>query len=112
MEFGVTVGVLVFSCLFRFFCVLGFSRMTRLWSEGEPIQMETNSDGSPVRFGWRSRTYRLQRIQQQWQVDSDWWSPEGRVWRNYYALLTTDGLLCVVYNDLLHQEWRIARVYD
>lgn len=86
--------------------------MTRLWVEGEPIQMETDSEGRPVRFRWRGRLYRLQRVQQRWQVDSDWWSAEGRIWRDYWAVTTFEGLLCVIYYDHLTAAWRIAREYD
>ena len=86
--------------------------MTRLWTEGEPIEVEADSEGRPVRFRWRNRLYRLQRVQQRWQVDSDWWSPEGRVWRDYAAVVTGDGLLCVLYYDHLTACWCVARVQD
>lgn len=86
--------------------------MTRLWAEGEPVRMEMDSEGRPVRFRWREQLYRLQRVQQRWQVDSDWWSAEGRVWRDYWAVITIEGLLCVLYYDHLTSEWRMTRAYD
>lgn len=86
--------------------------MTRLWAEGAPISVETNSDGCPTRFAWRGRTHRLARIQQRWQVDTDWWSEAGRIWRAYAAVTTDTGMLCVVYQDLLSEEWFLAKVYD
>jgi hypothetical protein len=86
--------------------------MTRLWSDGEPIRVETDSSGRPTRFEWRSRLYRLQRIQQHWQVDTDWWSEEGRIWRDYLTVTTGDGLLCVIYCDLLTGDWRMEKAYD
>ncbi len=76
------------------------------------IEMESDSAGRPVRFGWRGRTYRLQRVQQRWQVDSDWWSAEGRVWRDYMAVVTLEGLFCVIYYDYLDECWHMSRVYD
>jgi hypothetical protein len=86
--------------------------MTRLWAEGESLQVETDSQGNPVRFVWRGRRHRLQRIQQRWQVDSDWWSAEGRVWRDYWAVVTFDGLLCVIYQNLQDRAWYMAKEYD
>ena len=58
------------------------------------------------------QTARLQQIQQRWQVDSDWWSEEGRIWRDYFAAITTSGLFCVLYFDLLEQGWYMAKIYD
>lgn len=86
--------------------------MTRLWPAGQRIDVTVSARGQPVRFTWCDRTYKVHRIQQRWQVDSDWWSEEGRVWRDYLALLTTEGLLCVIYYDLLDQEWRLSKIYD
>ncbi|MBW7883355.1 MAG: hypothetical protein H3C34_12095 [Caldilineaceae bacterium] len=74
--------------------------------------MQTDEHGRPVRFSWRDRTYRLVQIQQRWQVDTDWWSDEGRVWRDYLAITTTSGLFCVIYQDLMSENWYLARIYD
>jgi hypothetical protein len=86
--------------------------MSRLWPEGEPIAVQTNAQAQPVRFTWRGRTYRLARVQQHWEVDVDWWRDAGRVWRAYLAVTTTDGLLCVIYQDLEHKGWFLAKLYD
>lgn len=86
--------------------------MTRIWSEGEPIRMETDGENRPVRFLWCGRRHQIQQIVQRWQVDSDWWSSEGRVWRDYVAAITTDGVLLVLYYDHLGAEWRLAKIYD
>ena len=86
--------------------------MTRIWEEGEIIRMETDSAGRPLRFLWCGHWRRLQQIIQRWQVDSDWWSSEGRVWRDYMAAISTDGILFVVYYDYLSADWRLARIYD
>ena len=86
--------------------------MSRLWPTGEPISIQTDDSGRPLRFTWRSRTYPLVQIQQRWQVDTDWWSGEGRLWRDYLAVTTTTGLLCVIYQDLLTEEWFLSKLYD
>jgi hypothetical protein len=86
--------------------------MSRLWPEGEPIVVQLNEHEQPARFTWRGRAYRPVRIHQQWEVDADWWRAEGRIWRSYLALTTSDGLLCVIYQDLEKNTWYLAKVYD
>jgi hypothetical protein len=86
--------------------------MSRLWPEGEPISVQIDDRGRPLRFTWRNRTYRLAQIQQHWQVDADWWSDDGRIWREYLAVITVNGLLCVLYQDLLAEEWFLSKLYD
>jgi hypothetical protein len=86
--------------------------MSRLWPDGEPISMQTDAQGNPVRFTWRGSVHKLAQVQQRWQVDTDWWRPEGRIWRAYLAVTTTDGLFCVIYQDLEKQSWFLSKVYD
>lgn len=85
--------------------------MTHLWSEGEPITVEVNSQGQPVRFTWQGRQHQLKYIIEHWQIDVDWWSEHGRIWRSYMTI-TAGSLLCVIYQDLVTHEWRLVRVYD
>ena len=86
--------------------------MSRLWPEGESIVVQVDEQGRPLRFVWRTRHHQLVQIQQHWQVDTDWWSDDGRVWREYLAATTTTGLLCVIYQDLLTESWFLAKIYD
>lgn len=71
-----------------------------------------SSGEQPVCFTWRDHTHRLAQVQQRWRVDTDWWSAEGRVRRAYWAVTTTSGLLCVIYQDLERNVWFLAKVYD
>ena len=86
--------------------------MSRLWPEGESIVVQVDEQGRPLRFVWRTRLHQLAQVQQHWQVDTDWWSDDGRVWREYLAVTTTTGLLCVIYQDLLTESWFLAKIYD
>ena len=86
--------------------------MSRLWPEGESIVVQVDEQGRPLRFVWRTRSHQLVQIQQHWQIDTDWWSDDGRVWREYLAATTTTGLLCVIYQDLLTEGWFLAKIYD
>ena len=86
--------------------------MARLWIGGEKITVKPDSRGRPERFTWQGQAHRIQQVWQQWRVDTDWWSEQGRVCRESWAVTTTDGLLCVLYRDLLAQEWYLEKVYD
>ncbi|MFN8469474.1 MAG: hypothetical protein U0X20_28225 [Caldilineaceae bacterium] len=55
----------------------------------------------------------LVRAPQHWQVDTDWWHPDGGVHREYWAVTTSGGLLCVVYKELGGEGgWLLAKMYD
>ena len=86
--------------------------MSRLWGEGQAIGVTLDVHGWPERFVWQQRAHAVQRVLQYWQVDTDWWSEQGRVCRDYVCVTTADGLLCVVYCNLLDQHWYLAKVYD
>jgi hypothetical protein len=45
-----------------------------------------------------------------WRIDVDWW--RGRVWREYFKLVTRTGLLVEVYHDLVGGQWYVQRLYD
>ncbi len=86
--------------------------MTRLWTSGIGIDVQKDGRGKLQSFTWRDRLHTVQKIRQHWQVDTDWWSDDGRVAREYYAVTTTDGILCVVYLDFLDEQWYLAKCYD
>jgi hypothetical protein len=50
------------------------------------------------------------RITRRWRIDVDWW--RGRVWREYFKLVTRTGLLVEVYHDLVGGGWFVQRLYD
>ena len=86
--------------------------MSRLWPEGEPIQMRVDALGRPVAFQWQARSHPLAQIHQRWQVDTDWWRAEGRISRTYFAATTVTGVFCVIFQDLLSTQWFLAKIYD
>jgi hypothetical protein len=86
--------------------------MSRLFDPPLAIDMETDSLGRPVRFALHGRRHKLARALEHWEVNVDWWKVEGRVHRQYWALTTTKGMLCVVYRDLEEGEWFLVKVYD
>lgn len=86
--------------------------MTHLLFEGERIDTRANERGHLDAFTWRGELHRIARVRQRWRVDSDWWTERGAVSREYYAVTTDSGLLCVLFCDVATREWRLARVYD
>ena len=85
--------------------------MTRLISSDETIATTLRADGKLIEFAWKG-THAINRVHEHWEVDTEWWSEMGHVWREYYAVTTKDGLLCVLFHDLLNNEWHIERIYD
>lgn len=84
--------------------------MTRLLLD-EPAIATTLVDSRPTSFNWKGM-HTIDRVHEHWEVDTEWWSELGHVWREYFAVTTKDGLLCVLYHDLLTGEWYVERVYD
>lgn len=83
--------------------------MTQLWPEGAPIGMQTAGD-APHAFQWQGRRWRVRAVVDQWAVHDDWWRDE--IWRHYFEVETVDGVLCVLFRDLLGEAWYLERVYD
>jgi len=87
--------------------------MTRLFQPPVALAaMETDEAGRPARFRWQERLHEVVRVEQQWQIDTDWWSPAGHIARTYFAVTTGAGLLCVIYQDQQSGVWYLSSAYD
>jgi len=84
--------------------------MTRLWPIGDPIRVTADPLGTPQSFTWQGRRHPVTRVTRRWRIDVDWW--RGRVWREYFKLVTRTGLLVEVYHDLVDGGWFVQRLYD
>ena len=84
----------------------------RLWTRGEPIHVDCDGDGRPLRFAWQTKTHVVDRICNRWRVSAEWWRAEPAAWREYIKLVTRDGLLCLVARDLDREGWWMIRLYD
>ena len=83
--------------------------MTRLWSAGLLVEVGVSED-RPARFQWEGKFHPIQGIANHWRVDLGWW--RLRIWRDYFKVYTTTGLLVILYHDLVVDEWYLQRVYD
>jgi hypothetical protein len=84
--------------------------MTRLWPEGQPIEVRCTTLKTPHVLVWQGQTHPVQGIAKRWRLDLDWW--RGRTWREYFKLYTQTGLLVIIYRDLLTDQWYLQRLYD
>jgi hypothetical protein len=74
------------------------------------VEVWLNGLSTPARLRWEGRIHPVQVVANHWRVDLGWW--RLRVWRDYYKLATTTGLLLIVYHDLVNDKWYLQRVYD
>lgn len=84
--------------------------MTRLWPEGDVIEVMSDEESFPRRLVWQSQTHTINHITRHWRVKSDWW--DEPLWRDYFKLTTDSGLLLIIFHDLLNEQWYLQRLYD
>jgi Family of unknown function (DUF6504) len=89
---------------------------------GEPAEVQTREDGSPVRFTWRERRYTVISVQEYWMVNRDWWResapaparPELEFWR-VEASAAGNGYQTGSYElrrDIAADRWTLLRIAD
>lgn len=83
--------------------------MSYLWIPAIAITV-THQHDRLLAFKWQDQTYQVIFISEQWRVDVEWW--RVRVWRDYYRLVTDNGYLMVIYQDLHDQAWYLQQLYD
>ena len=84
--------------------------MTFHWPATTPLRVTTDKMGAPLRFWWQGYGYPVEEVLNRWRSDEDWW--RKRVWREYFKVVTTTGLLVVLYRDLLTGKWYLQSLYD
>ena len=80
--------------------------MTRFWANGTPIAVH----GKLETFVWSGKRHVIKRIVKKWRVDEGWWTEWQ--WREYSKVITETGLLAVVFQDLITEQWYLQRLYD
>ena len=84
--------------------------MSRLWPIGERITVQADPAGIPHEFEWQGQVHKVEGIANCWRIDEQWW--RGRLWREYFKLYTTSGLLVDIYRNLSSDDWYLQRLYD
>jgi hypothetical protein len=91
--------------------------MAHLLSEGEVIDMTLDALWQPQAFIWNSQCFLIRHISERWLVQTDFWSEQGEVSREYVKLTAWNErakseVLCEVYLDLIEEVWFLSCVYD
>ena len=69
-----------------------------------PVQVIAEpGDNRPTILIDDGRRLRVERIQDSWDIDEEWW--RDRLSRRYYQLLLDDGSLCTIYQNLVDASW-------
>jgi hypothetical protein len=71
--------------------------------EPRPVTVATDNAGKPVAVVLGGRRLAVERIEDVWRIDDEWWREE--VSRLYYRLLLEDGRPLVVFHDLARGQW-------
>jgi hypothetical protein len=71
--------------------------------EPRPVVVATDDAGAPVAVVLGGRRLAVERIEDVWRIDDEWWREE--VSRLYYRLLLKDGRTVTVCHDLTSRRW-------
>ncbi len=71
--------------------------------EPRPVVVATDESGEPVAVVLGGRRLAVERVEDVWRIDDEWWREE--VSRLYHRLLLEDGRPLVVFHDLIKQRW-------
>ena len=72
--------------------------------EPRPLTVATGDAGEPVAVVLGGRRLAVERVEDVWRIDDEWWREE-EVSRLYYRLLLEDGRPLVVFRDLVRELW-------
>jgi hypothetical protein len=72
-------------------------------NEPRPIAVTAGDGGEPVAVVLGGRRFNVERIEDVWRIDDEWWREE--VSRLYYRLLLEDGRPLVIFHDLVRGLW-------
>jgi hypothetical protein len=67
-----------------------------------PITVEEHK-GMPVALIDQNRRYRVDRIQDVWCIDDEWWREP--ITRRYFQIVLDTGALRTIYHDLVQNTW-------
>ena len=71
-----------------------------------PIQVQADDAGCPwaVRRASWSAPRTVDRVQDRWRIDDEWWRARP-ISRFYFALLLHDGTVLTIYHDRILGRW-------
>ncbi|MBA3867680.1 MAG: hypothetical protein H0X30_00850 [Anaerolineae bacterium] len=84
--------------------------MTRLFGESIPIEVGLFNAAAPQEFTWKKRKHQVKKVANHWRIDYLWW--RDPIWRDYFRVETTSGLMLTIYQDLITDLWYLQISYD
>ena len=68
------------------------------------IHVLGSPENLPYQIGREPHNYRVEKIQDMWRIDDEWWREES-LSRMYYQCLLKNSEIVVVFQDLLTNQW-------
>ena len=76
--------------------------------EPRPVAVETGESGEPVAVVLSGRRLAVERVEDVWRIDDEWWR-QRPISRVYYVLFLEDGRVVTVYQDMQTLKWCLQR---
>jgi len=69
-----------------------------------PVQVIVDDrNGLPLTLHTRNRCHQIERVQDTWQVDDEWWREP--ISRHYVQVILRDGALRTLFHDRIADRW-------
>jgi hypothetical protein len=75
----------------------------RALNRPRPIVVRADDAGRPLALLDHGRLRRVDRVQDMWRIDEEWWREP--ISRRYLSLLLADGALRTIFQDLTDGRW-------
>ena len=73
-----------------------------------PVTVEEDGQQRPVSIVLRGSRVRVESIDDQWEIDEEWWR-EKPIFRTYYQVTMEDGRSITLFQDRLSGGWSLQR---
>jgi hypothetical protein len=60
-------------------------------------------NGLPITLITSNQRYRVDRVQDVWCIDDEWWREP--ISRRYFQIVLATGAICTIYHDLTNDTW-------
>jgi DNA polymerase IV len=73
------------------------------------IQVELDGEGLPQRLAFGGQTRFVQKIDERWREERQWWDERQALRRDYFRVMLLDDSLRNIFQDLTDNEWYLDR---
>lgn len=82
-----------------------------LLPQPEPVDVISDTSGSPVKFFWNRQSYRVVNATKPERIATDWWQDDGSICRDYYQVETQNGSRFWLYRSKT-DDWFLHGVFE